>query len=1165
MASAESVPFVLDEKSVAEYENYNPFANNVVGYIAFQRSYARSLPNGKKENWYQVCYRVVNACYNVQKDHIERNNLGWDSIKATESAKEMFVRMVTMKFLCAGRGLFAFGSKAITERRLFESLFNCVPKGSLIFTKGGLFRIEDTEIGQEVLTSDGYHKILNKFDQGIRKLVKIKTQDGFFQCTPDHLLAVFNSCESYEWKTAGELKEGDRLITPRVAIEGTRMSLPSWNYERDYSHGNRCKDIVIPDLDGDMAWFIGLFQGDGCTQPHYDKNGKKANISLTFGIDELAMAEKAKQQIERFGDMHVTIFKSKTEECYIENCCCKQLSWYLDKNVKQSHSELKIPEFIIKNTKEIKLAYASGLMDSDGSCKHRTVYVLSTIYPNFAKEVQILLYSCGIESRIKVDDAKSSRLYEGKPKKIYSLALITMHSKREFNSIPELHKNFTFVRPNFSNGFPHSFISNAKIKYKLGLYSNHQIPIDTYCRQYGLTKWCPCEVKSILEDEDYQTYDIEIEGIHEYYVNGYLSHNCAFVTTENIDKEYSTPFTWIMNSSMLGVGVATDVRGRGKMMIHEPDEKKELFIVPDSREGWVTSLEKLLNSYFYNDHRPTVIFDYSQIRPEGTPLKAFGGLASGAEPLMKMHEGIREVLEKNKNSPITTITIADIANLIAVCVISGNIRRCISGNSYVFTRIGLVRMKDLKVGQEVMTGDGSYHRITNKFDQGIQRLIKIKTQNGELRCTSNHKMAVISSCETYEWKMAGDLKEGDRLATPRIAIEGSKTELPEWNYVRPSHSTTCVDITIPELDENMSWFLGLMCADGYVCRGTGKNGNGAHITVALGINELDMAEKAKQQIERFGDIHVSVKKERNKNMYCVRCKCKQLAWYLYENLKQPKTEIQIPEYILKANTEIKLAFVAGVMDGDGTVINGRTMRVLQSIYERFAKGIQILLFSCGIESKLACYDNPPSVKKLYCLTLVTNHSKQRFCEILVLHKKGRICASSKHANGFPSSFIKDKKVKRKYGLYTSPQINIDSYCREFGTIKWCPSECKSVTEDEEEQTYDIEVENKHEFYADGYLMHNSAQLILGDSDDREFLDLKNAIKYPYRRSHSWASNNSVISKIGMDYSQIAEKISHNGEPGLFWIENARNYSRMCDPPDYKDKKVLGTNPCGEIS
>ena len=59
----------------------------------------------------------------------------------------------------------------------------------------------------------------------------------------------------------------------------------------------------------------------------------------------------------------------------------------------------------------------------------------------------------------------------------------------------------------------------------------------------------------------------------------------------------------------------------------------------------------------------------------------------------------------------------------------------------------------------------------------------------------------------------------------------------------------------------------------------------------------------------------------------------------------------------------------------------------------------------------------------------------------------------------------------------------------------------------------------------------------------------------------WASNNSVFGHVGMDYTKLAEQIAENGEPGIFWLDNARKYSRMGDAPDNKDDRVMGTNPC----
>ena len=92
-------------------------------------------------------------------------------------------------------------------------------------------------------------------------------------------------------------------------------------------------------------------------------------------------------------------------------------------------------------------------------------------------------------------------------------------------------------------------------------------------------------------------------------------------------------------------------------------------------------------------------------------------------------------------------------------------------------------------------------------------------------------------------------------------------------------------------------------------------------------------------------------------------------------------------------------------------------------------------------------------------------------------------------------------------------------------------------------------------------VRRSAEIALGDPTDLDFVTSKQDEEKLY--SHRWASNNSVFAVKGLDYSFIADQIAVNGEPGVFWLENARKYSRMRDQPDYKDKKAAGVNPCGE--
>ncbi len=152
-------------------------------------------------------------------------------------------------------------------------------------------------------------------------------------------------------------------------------------------------------------------------------------------------------------------------------------------------------------------------------------------------------------------------------------------------------------------------------------------------------------------------------------------NNCAFVSTSTLKDDYSKPFCFLMDASMLGVGVGFDTKGAGEIVVKGAnwDRKQEKFVIPDTREGWVESLRLLLESYFHAT--APVVFDYTKIRPAGEPIKGFGGVSSGHEPLKEIHEEIGKVLEKNSSEPITVTTIVDIMNLIGKCVVAGNVRR----------------------------------------------------------------------------------------------------------------------------------------------------------------------------------------------------------------------------------------------------------------------------------------------------------------------------------------------------------------------------------------------------------------------------------------------------------------------------------------------------------
>lgn len=165
---------------------------------------------------------------------------------------------------------------------------------------------------------------------------------------------------------------------------------------------------------------------------------------------------------------------------------------------------------------------------------------------------------------------------------------------------------------------------------------------------------------------------------------GAAANNCGFVSTQNIDKNFADPFCFMMDMSMLGVGIGFDLKGAGKVEIRQPEAGELTYQIPDTREGWVESLKLLLDSYIagIQPYDPKTgngkfkpVFDYSLIRKAGEPIKTFGGISSGPEPLIRLHDQLRELLDKRNGQLLTGTDIADIMNLIGVCVVSGNVRR----------------------------------------------------------------------------------------------------------------------------------------------------------------------------------------------------------------------------------------------------------------------------------------------------------------------------------------------------------------------------------------------------------------------------------------------------------------------------------------------------------
>ena len=151
-------------------------------------------------------------------------------------------------------------------------------------------------------------------------------------------------------------------------------------------------------------------------------------------------------------------------------------------------------------------------------------------------------------------------------------------------------------------------------------------------------------------------------------------NNCAFVSTQNIAEDPAEPFHWLFNMSMYGVGVGFDVLGADKVKVVEPKISEEPHVVEDSKEGWGDLLYRAISAFTGRGSLPSVV-DYSHVRPEGSPILTFGGIAPGPEPLRQAYERVVMILTRRIGQTIDEETIVDLANIFGVAVVSGGVRR----------------------------------------------------------------------------------------------------------------------------------------------------------------------------------------------------------------------------------------------------------------------------------------------------------------------------------------------------------------------------------------------------------------------------------------------------------------------------------------------------------
>ncbi len=158
------------------------------------------------------------------------------------------------------------------------------------------------------------------------------------------------------------------------------------------------------------------------------------------------------------------------------------------------------------------------------------------------------------------------------------------------------------------------------------------------------------------------------EALEKENVAGY---NCAYLPIDT-PRSFDELLYVLMNGTGIGFSVEfqyTSLLPFIPEILHETDT---VIIVRDSKLGWAKAFRELI-SLLYSGLIPK--WDMSAVRKAGSPLKTFGGRASGPEPLEDLFRFTIRTFKEATGAKLTPLQCHDIVCKTAEVVVVGGVRR----------------------------------------------------------------------------------------------------------------------------------------------------------------------------------------------------------------------------------------------------------------------------------------------------------------------------------------------------------------------------------------------------------------------------------------------------------------------------------------------------------
>ena len=148
-------------------------------------------------------------------------------------------------------------------------------------------------------------------------------------------------------------------------------------------------------------------------------------------------------------------------------------------------------------------------------------------------------------------------------------------------------------------------------------------------------------------------------------------YNCSYIAIDGF-RSFDELLYVLMNGTGVGFSVERQFVQNIPVINDEFHDTDTVIIVSDSKLGWAKAVKELI---YLLAAGQIPKWNLSRVRPAGSPLKTFGGRASGPEPLEDLFQFCVNIFKGAAGRKLTSLECHDICCKIAEIVVVGGVRR----------------------------------------------------------------------------------------------------------------------------------------------------------------------------------------------------------------------------------------------------------------------------------------------------------------------------------------------------------------------------------------------------------------------------------------------------------------------------------------------------------